>query len=80
MRKGIKKIISPNNSNNPFPTAITLNNETISNPSDIAKAFNNYFAKVAVDIQYSIRFSKKKHFDYIPPPNIESFFITLTGR
>ena len=80
MRKGIKKIISPNNSNNPFPTAITLNNETISNPSDIAKAFNNYFAKVAVDIQSSIRFSKKKNFDYIPPPNIESFFITLTGR
>ena len=60
MRKGIKKIISPNNSNNPFPIAITLNNETISNQSDIAKAFNNYFAKVAVDIQSSIRFSKKK--------------------
>ena len=71
--KGIKKIISSNNSNHIFPTAITVNNET--NPPDIANAFNNYFAKVAIDIQFSITFSKKKY-DYIPPLNIESFFIT----
>ena len=69
MWKGIKKIISSNNSNN---------NETITNPSDIANAFNNYFAKVAIDIQSSIRFSKKKYYDYLPPLNIESFFITPT--
>ena len=73
--KGIKKIISSNNSNHIFPTAITVNNETLTNPPDIANAFNNYFAKVAIDIQFSITFSKKKY-DYIPPLNIESFFIT----
>ena len=59
MRKVIKEIISSNNSNHIFLTAITVNNETITNPSDIANAFNNYFAKVAIDIQSSIRFSKK---------------------
>ena len=59
MWKGIKKIISSNNSNHVFPTAITVDNETITNPSDIANAFNNYFSKVAIDIQSSIRFSKK---------------------
>ena len=73
--KGIKKIISSNNSNHIFPTAITVNNETLTNPPDIGNAFNNYFAKVAIDIQFSITFSKKKY-DYIPPLNIESFFIT----
>ena len=78
MWRGIKKMISSNNSNHIFPTAITIYNETITNLSDIANAFKNYFAKVAIDIQSSIRFPKKKY-DYLPPLNIESFFITPTG-
>ena len=78
MRRGIKKIISSNSSNHIFPTAITVNNETITNPSDIANAFNNYFAKVAIDIQSSIRFSKKNYYDYLLSLNIESFFLTPT--
>lgn len=41
-----------------FPTAITINNKIITNPSDIANVFNNYLSKVAIDIQSSIRFSK----------------------
>ena len=44
----------------------------------IANAFNNYFAKVAINIQSSIRFSKKQYYDYLPPLNIESFFLTPT--
>ena len=73
-----KENISSNSSNHTFPTAITVNNETITNPSDIANAFNNYFAKVAINIQSSIRFSKKKYYDYLPLLNIESFFLTPT--
>ena len=78
MWRGIKKIISSNSLNHTFPTAITVNNETITNPSDIANALNNYFAKVPIDIQSSIRFSKKKYYDYLPPLNIESFFLPPT--
>ena len=78
MWRGIKKIISSSNPNYTFPTAITVNNETITNPSDIANAFNNYFAKVAINIQSSIRFSKKKYYHYLPPLNIESFYLTPT--
>ena len=78
MWKGIKKIISSNNANYIFPTAITVNNETITNPSDVANAFNNYFTKVVIYIQSSIRFSKKKYYDYLPPQNIASFFLTPT--
>ena len=62
MWREINKIISSNNSNHIFPTAIIVN-KTITNPSDIANAFNNYFAKVTIDIQSSIRFSKKKYYD-----------------
>ena len=79
MWRGIKKTISSNNSNHTFPAAITVHNETITNPSDIANAFNNYFAKVATNIQSSIRFSKKKYYDYLLPLNIESFFLTPSG-
>ena len=60
MWRGIKQIISSNNSNHILPTTITVNKETITNLSDIANAFNNYFAKVVIDIQSCIRFSKKK--------------------
>ena len=78
MWRGIKKIISSNNSNHTFPTAITVNNEIITNPSDIANSFNNYFVKVAINIQSPIRFSKEKYYDYLLPLNIESFFLTPT--
>ena len=75
MWKGIKKIISSSNSNHFFPIAI---NETITNPSDIVNTFNKYFAKIAIDIQSSIRFSKERYYDYLLPLIIESFFITST--
>ena len=65
-------MISLNNSNHIFPTAITLNKGIITNPPDIGNAFNNHFAKVAVDIQSSIRFSKKKYYNYLLLLNIES--------
>ena len=61
-----------------FPIAITVNNETITNLSDVANALSYYFGKVAIDIQSSIRLSKKNYFNYLPPLNIESFFITPT--
>ena len=35
----------------------------ITNPSDIANAFNNYFAKI--DVKSSLRISKKKYFYYL---------------
>ena len=72
MWRGIKKIISWNNSNHIFSTAITVDKKTITKPSDIGNAFNNYFAKVAIDIQSSIKFYKKKYYDYLQPLNIES--------
>ena len=67
MCRGIKKIISSSNSNHIFPTAITVNNETITHPSEMTNAFNNCFPKVGVDMQSSIISSMKKYYDYLPP-------------
>ena len=74
-RKG-KKIINSIYFNHTFPIAITVNNETISNPSAFVNAFNYSFAKLAKDIQSSLRFSKKKYFGHLSSLSIESFFIT----
>ena len=58
-----------NNSIHTTPSAIT-NNVTITNPSETSNTFKNYFAKVFIDMQYSIRFSKKRYCDYLPLLNI----------
>lgn len=44
-----------NNLNHAFLTAITVDNETISNSPDIESTFNNDFAKVPIDIKSSDR-------------------------
>ena len=44
--------------------------------TDIVNSFNNHFVKVPRNTQSSIQFSKNKYFHYLPPINIESFFIT----
>ena len=75
MWREIKKAMYSNNPNHNFPTAIAVNNETITNSFDIANAFNSNFAKVKAapeNIQSSIRFSKKKCFDCLPSQSIES--------
>ena len=64
MWKEIKKTISSKSSNHIFPTAITVDNEVITNPCNIVNAFN----------KYSVFF-----FDYFPPLNIESLFVTPTN-
>ena len=54
----IRKRMSLNTSNHIFLTVITVNKEKIANPTYNANVFSNYFAKVAIDIQSFIRFSK----------------------
>ena len=74
MWKEIKKTISSNNSNHIFPTAITVDNEVINNPCDIVNAFNNYLLMHSINILFFFFF-----FDYFPPLNIESLFVTPTN-
>ena len=73
------KIICLHSFNHNSPIAITVNNETVTNRSDIANDFNDCFAKVGIVIESSIRFSKKRYFGYLPPLNVESLFISTTG-
>ena len=56
------------------------NNVTLTNPKDIANAFNNYFAKVALNVQSSIKYSKVNFEKFLPHINVDSFFISPTDN
>ena len=62
------------------PSSISDNNKTITSPSEIANAFNNYFSKVALNIQSSIKYSTKELHEFLPPVNRHSFFLSPTDK
>ena len=64
--KGIKRIISLEDSTSTVPSIIIEDNISLTNPKDIADAFNNYFSNVATGIKFSIKYSRNKFFDFLP--------------
>ena len=76
--KGIKSIISMKNDSHTLPNTITDNNKTLTNPKDIANAFNTYFAKVALNVQLTIKYSKVDFYHFLPLIDVNSFFISPT--
>ena len=73
--KGIQRIISLKDSLSTVPSTIIEDNISLTNPKDIADAFNNYFSNVMTGIQYSIKHSRNTFFDLLPQVDINSFFI-----
>ena len=76
--KGIKNLISLKQLPNVAPSNIFDKGRSLTEPQEIAKAFNKYFVNVATDIQSSIRYSKNNFYDFLPPININSFFLNST--
>ena len=64
--KGIKRIISLKDSRSTVPSTIIEDNISLTNPKDIADAFNNYFSNVATGIKSSIKHSRNKFFGFLP--------------
>ena len=73
--KGIKNLISLKALPNAAPSNIFDNGRILTEPQEIANDFNKYFVKVVTDIQSSIRYSKNKFHDFLPPININYFFL-----
>ena len=63
---------------NVAPSNIFDNGRSLTQPQEIANAFNRYFVNVATDIQSSIRYSENFFHDFLPPININSFFLNHT--
>ena len=66
--KGIKNLISLKELPNVAPSNIFDNGRSLTEPQEIANAFNKYFVNVATDIQSSIRYSKN-NFMILSSPN-----------
>ena len=75
---GIKKIINLKSNNQSLPTAIISDNKTLTNPTEIANAFNNYFTNVSINVQSSIKYTNKSYSDFLPNIDINSIFISAT--
>ena len=74
--KGIRSIISLQKTSNDLPKIISLEDHTITDLQTIANTFNNFFCWVAAGVQSEVPFSYKTFFEYLPPPNQDSFFIS----
>ena len=73
--KGIKNLISLKALPNAALSNIFDNGRILTEPQEIANDFNKYFVNVVTDIQSSIRYSKNKFHDVLPPININYFFL-----
>ena len=62
------------------PSNIFDNGRSLTEPQEIAIAFEKYFVNVATDIQSSIRYSKNNFHGFLPPININSFFLKPTDE
>ena len=65
--KGIKNLICSKELPNISQSSIFENARSLTEPQEIANAFNKYFPEVATDIQSSIRCSKNNFHNFIPP-------------
>ena len=54
----------------------TKSNHTVTDPQATANAFNSFFCLVATEVESEVSFSYKTFFEYLPPLNHESFFIS----
>ena len=79
--KGIKSLITLKSVASNVPTVLSLDNgDTITNPYDIANAFNNYFASIAETTKKNIKYSHKHFSDYLANENGNSIFLEATDK
>ena len=77
--RGICEIISSiKNKNGINVSAIIANDNTITDPIEIAQNFNNFFTSIGPNLQKKIPPTKKNFTDYLKKPNSENFIIAPT--
>ena len=72
--KCIKNLISLKELSKVAPSNIFDNGWRLTEPQEIANAFNKYFVNVDTDIQSSSRYSKNNFHDFLTSVNINPFF------
>ena len=79
--KGIKSLINLKTATSRVPTVLSLDNDdTITNPYDIANTFNNYFASIAEATKKSIKDSHKHFSHYLSNESSTTIFLQPTDK
>ena len=77
--RGIKTIINLDGKKS-SPSSLLINKELITNPTEIANEFNNYFSKIASKLQTSIHYQGQDFNKYLINRAENSFFIKPTDK
>ena len=76
--QGIKSIINIRNSSKSSPTTLLAGNKIVSEPTEIANNFNNYFSTIAKKLQDNIHDCGKNYKTFLKDKNEKSIFINPT--
>ena len=73
---GIRSILSLQKTTNDSPKIIRLEGHTVPDRRTIANTFTNFFCSLVAGVQSEVSYLYKTFFEYLPPPNQDSFFIS----
>ena len=78
--KGTKSILNIKIISAEIPKTLTVDGNTISNPMEISKIFNNYFSSIASKTKLNISFLNKYFSEFLKNRSNISFFVSLTDK
>ena len=73
--KTIYQAIGKTNSKSSIPQYFTINNNNISDRSEIAKEFNNYFSNIGRQTSLNVPISNKHYTSYLTRPSLNSMYL-----
>lgn len=79
--KGIKNLININSkNNNKRPSSLLINNNLVTDPTQVANRFNKHFTTIANKLQEKIHNSGQDFTKYLQNRNEQSIFIYSTNE
>jgi hypothetical protein len=71
----LKKAMGNNNNKSSIAQTFNINNTNVTDKTEIAEAFNNYFSKIGETTSQSVPKSKKNYVDFLKNPLTNSMFL-----
>ena len=78
--KGIKSLIILKDISTSVPRTLNHNNQTVTNPVEIANIFNKHFVSVTEETRANVNYSYKHFSDYMENNCLNSFFLSPTNK
>ena len=78
--KEVKTVISFKNITTTIPHSIEFNKKTITDPTIMSNFSNNFFTSIAEKTKSCIKFSSKHYTIYLSNTNINTSFLSPTGK